>query len=84
MVQVTHHFQDDGYALAAFRVMEDDYVFLYDAGQCSLFLGRETQAVDLPVSWQKHQEDATYCITCELMLRFTSGGSPSLASGRWS
>jgi hypothetical protein len=32
VVQVTQHFQDDGYALAAFRLMEDDYMFFYAAG----------------------------------------------------
>jgi hypothetical protein len=70
VVQVTCHFQDNEYALTAFRVMEDDYIFLYDADQRSLFLGRETQAVDLPAFWQKHQENAAYCIVCELMLHF--------------
>jgi hypothetical protein len=70
VVQVTQHFQDEGHALAAFRLMEDDYVFLYDAGQRSLFLGQETQPIDLLAFWQKHQENAAYCIICELMLRF--------------
>jgi hypothetical protein len=36
----------------------------------ALFLGRETQPVDLAVFWQKRQEDETYCIACELMLCF--------------
>ena len=70
MVQVTHHFQDDRYALVAFGSGEDNYVFLYDAGQRSLFLGQETQPVELLAFWQKHREDATTCIACELMLCF--------------
>ena len=52
--RVTHHFQDDEYALLGFRVGQDGYVFLYDADQRSLFLGRETQPVDLPAFWEKH------------------------------
>jgi hypothetical protein len=66
-VQVKIHFQDDHYILAAFRVDGDDYVLLYDADQQSAFLGRDEQAVDLAVFWQKHLEDETYCIPCELM-----------------
>jgi len=69
-VQVKYHFQDEHYALTAFRLEQDDYVFLYDAGQRSLFLGQETQPVDLFTFWQKHRENADYCIACELMLCF--------------
>jgi signal transduction histidine kinase len=82
-VQVKHHFQDGRYALAAFRLGNDDYVFLHDADQRSLSLGQQTQAIDLPAFWQKHQENATYCIVCELMLCFKSGGSPFLVNRRW-
>ncbi len=74
--QVKYHFQDGQYVLTSFRLEQDDadcsslYVFLYDAGQRSLFLGQETQSVDLWTFWQRHREDADYCIACELMLRF--------------
>ena len=74
--RVTHHFQDDEYALLGFRVGQDGYVFLYDADQRSLFLGRETQPIDLLAFWEKHtdgghlQKSASYCISCELMLCF--------------
>lgn len=67
-MHIKTHFQDDHYILAAFRTDGDDYVLLYDAKQRSSFLGKDEQAVDLAVFWQKHLEDETYCIPCELML----------------
>jgi len=69
-MQVKRHLQDDQYALTTFRLGKDDYVFLYDAAQRSMFLAQQTQAVDLLAFWQKHQESASYCIACELMLLF--------------
>ncbi len=54
----------------AFRSVEKDYVFFYDVGQRALFLGEETQPVDLMFFWHKHQVDGNYCIACELMLCF--------------
>jgi len=70
VVRVRHHFQDDGYVLVAFRLGKDGYVFLYDAEQRSLFLGQETRPVDLLAFWEKHRENTSYCIACELMLCF--------------
>ncbi len=64
------HFQDDHYILAACRVDGDDYVFLYDADQRCSLLGRDEQAVDLAIFWERHLEDETYCVPCELMLCF--------------
>jgi hypothetical protein len=65
---------DDHYVLASFRACvkaaEDDYVFLYDAGQQALFLGQATQPVDVAAFWRKHQQDDSYCISCELMFCF--------------
>jgi streptomycin 6-kinase len=63
-------FQDERYILMAFRSRGEGYVFLHDADQRALFLGRKTQPIDLTVFWQKRQEDETYCIVCELMLHF--------------
>ena len=69
-VKVIHHFGDDQYVLAAVQLGQDDYVFLYDAGQRALFLGQQEQAIALRDFWKKHREDARYCMTCELMLCF--------------
>jgi hypothetical protein len=86
LAQMTHHFQDDKYTLAAFRLMEDRFVFLYDDDQRSLFLGQQTQAIDLLAFWEKHRENASYCIACELMLCFDERwiavpGEPSVELG---
>jgi len=62
--------RDERYTLVEFQAEEKGYVFLYDADQHSLFLGQETQAIDLIAFWQKHQRDETYCLPCELMLCF--------------
>jgi len=62
--------RDGHYTLVEFRAEGKGYVFLYDADQHSLFLGQETQAVDLTDFWQKHLQDEAYCIPCELMLCF--------------
>jgi hypothetical protein len=62
--------RDERYTLVEFQAEGTGYVFLYDAGQRSLFLGQETRAVDLMAFWQKHRQDETYCLPCELMLRF--------------
>jgi len=70
MSHVRSCFQDERYILIAFRSEGEDYVFFHDADQRALFLGQETQPVDLAVFWQKRQEDETYCIACELMLCF--------------
>jgi hypothetical protein len=70
MSHVRSCFQDECYILMAFRSEGEDYAFLHDADQRALFLGRETQPVDLAVFWRKRQEDETYCIVCELMLCF--------------
>jgi len=65
---------DNHYVLASFRAcveaVEDNYVFLYDAGQRALFLGRAAQPVDVAAFWRKHQQDENYCIPCELMFCF--------------
>lgn len=86
MSHVRSCFQDERYILMAFRSEGEDYVFLYDAAQRSLFLGQQTRAVDLLAFWQKHQENAAYCIVCELMLRFDERwiavpGEPPLEMG---
>jgi len=60
-VHVKTHLQDDHYILAACRVDGTDYVFLYDADQRCSFLGRDEQAVDLAIFWERHLEDETYC-----------------------
>lgn len=70
MSHVRSCLQDERYILIAFRSEGEDYVFLHDADQRALFLGRETQPVGLAVFWQKRQDDETYCIVCELMLCF--------------
>ena len=49
---------------------EERYVFLSDADQRSMFLGQETQPVDLGLFWVRYQQDPAYCIACELMLCF--------------
>jgi len=69
-MQLRHHLQDDQYVLVTFRLGEDDYVFLYDANQRSLFLAQGTEAVDLLTFWQRHEKNEDYCIVCELMLHF--------------
>jgi hypothetical protein len=61
---------DGRYTLVKFQVEGKGYVFLYDADQHSLFLGQETQAIDLVAFWEKHRRDETYCLPCEIMLRF--------------
>jgi hypothetical protein len=86
LVQVTHHLQDNKYTLAAFRLMEDRFVFLYNDDQRSLFLGQQTQAIDLLAFWEEHRENASYCIACELMLCFDERwiavpGKPSVELG---
>ena len=60
--------RDGHYTLVEFRAEGKGYVFLYDADQHSLFLGQETQAIDLIAFWQKHRRDETYCLPCELVL----------------
>ncbi len=73
-MRLKNSWMDDHYILTSFRACvdaaEDDYVFLYDAGQRALFLGRAVQPVDVAAFWRKHQQDENYCIPCELMFCF--------------
>jgi hypothetical protein len=62
--------RDGRYILVEFQAEGKGYVFLYDADQHSLFLGRETQTIDFIAFWEKHQHDETYCLPCEIMLCF--------------
>jgi hypothetical protein len=62
--------RDVRYVLVEFQAKRNGYVFLYDADQHSLFLGQETQTIDLVAFWQKHRLDKAYCLPCELMLCF--------------
>ncbi len=62
--------RDERYTLVEFQAEGKSYVFLYDADQRSLFLGQETQAIDLTAFWEEHRRDETYCLPCEIMLCF--------------
>ena len=70
LVQVETCLRDGRYVLVEFHAEGKGYVFLYDADQHSLFLGQETQAVDLISVWREHLRDKAYCLPCNLMLLF--------------
>ncbi len=70
MMEVKTCLRDRHYTLVEFQAEGKGYVFLYDADQRSLFLGQETQAIDLTAFWEEHRRDETYCLPCEIMLRF--------------
>ena len=69
-MQIKTCLRDERYTLVEFQAGGNVYVFLADADQGSLFLGQETQAIDLITFWLKHRQDAAYCLPCELMLCF--------------
>ena len=70
VMEVKTCLRDTRYALVRFGAKGKGYVFLYDADQHSLFLGQETQTIDLIALWQRHRWDKAYCLPCDPMLRF--------------